>query len=243
MTRRTSDEGIDLIKRWEGLRTTAYDDNGAAAGGTWTIGYGHTGPEVRPGQTIGEAEAARLLREDLREAESIVERHVAVPLTDGQFAALVSFVFNVGPGRASVKDGFVTLRSGRPSTLLVRLNAGDYAGALAEFPKWTRGPAGTHAGLANRRAAESGLFARGAFVASSSVEPTPAPEPSIVRSPEGAGAILSGTALILSSTAEQLKPYTGGWSGIQSLFLALTVGGILLTAGAALWRLRRQGCL
>lgn len=243
MARRTSDEGIALIKRWEGLRTTAYDDNGAAAGGTWTIGYGHTGPDVQPGLTITEAEAERLLREDLAEAEAIVERAVTVPLTDGQFAALVSFVFNVGAGRAGVKDGFVTLRSGRPSTMLTRLNAGDYAGALAEFPKWTRGPEGTHEGLANRRAAESGLFARGGFVASSSVVPTPPPKPEIIATPEGAGVILTGTGIVLQQTAEQLAPYRDAWSGINVLWIALTVGGILLTAGAAIWRLRRQRSL
>lgn len=242
MARRTSDEGIDLIKRWEGLRTAAYDDNGAAAGGTWTIGYGHTGG-VKPGDTISEAEAERLLREDLREAEGIVERNVAVPLTDGQFAALVSFVFNVGPGRAGVKDGFVQLKSGRPSTMLAKLNEGDYAAALAEFPKWTRGPAGTHEGLANRRAAESGLFARGGFVASASVEPTPAPKPSVVNTPEGVGVIITGAGVVLQQTAQQLEPYRSAWEGVNVLWIALTVGGILLTAGAAIWRLRRQKSL
>jgi len=233
--RQISDEAVALIKRWEGLRTEAYDDNGTAAAGTWTIGYGHTAG-VKRGDTCTEAQAETWLRQDLTDAQNTVERAVTAPLTDGQYGALVSFVFNVGPGRAGVKDGFVTLKSGRPSTMLRLLNAGDYAGALAEFPKWTRGPAGTHAGLANRRAAESGLFARGGFVSSASVEPTAPPKPNVVATPEGAGAIISGAAIVLSETAKQLQPYAGAWSGIQYLFLAATVGGILLTAGYAMYR-------
>ncbi|MFX7674812.1 glycoside hydrolase family protein, partial [Acinetobacter baumannii] len=78
------------------------------------------------------------LQADLDTAAAVVDRAVTVELTDAQRGALLSFVFNVGAGRKAKgkdagKDGFVTLKSGQPSTMLRKLNVGDAAGAAAEF--------------------------------------------------------------------------------------------------------------
>lgn len=142
----TSDRGLDLIKISEGLETEAYPDPGnRVTGEPWTIGYGHT-RGVRRGDTCTEAQATDWLREDLQAAEGAVRRLVDVPLTQGQFDALVSFVFNIGPAAFG------------NSTLLRLLNAADAAGAAGQFKRWNRGADGVLPGLVTRRAAERDLF-------------------------------------------------------------------------------------
>lgn len=129
----------------------------------WTIGYGHTtgiGPDTPP---CTEEQAEIWLQEDLAKAFRVVKMWVGVFLTTNQREALASFVFNVGPGAPNDKDGFVwlkRLRNGTPvhSTMLVKLNAGDYAGAAAEFPKWVYGGGKVLDGLVTRRAMERSLF-------------------------------------------------------------------------------------
>jgi len=157
--RAASDACICLIQHFEGLRLDAYWD---AAGGVWTIGYGHTGADVAQGQSITREEACALLAQDVYAASAVVRRACAgVDLTQGQFDALVSFVFNVGAGRQNVKPGFVYLLNGKPSTLLVRLRAGDVTGAADEFPKWVYAGGKRLPGLVRRRAAERELFLTG----------------------------------------------------------------------------------
>jgi lysozyme len=141
-----SEKGLSLIKQWEGLRLKAYRD----AAGILTIGYGHTGPDVVEGMTITQEQADALLRKDIEKAERAVSTLVKVPLTQEQFDSIVSFVFNCGVGAF------------QRSTLLKKLNAGDYDGAAAEFDKWvyiTRGGQKVKlSGLVKRRAAERALF-------------------------------------------------------------------------------------
>jgi len=137
----TSQRGLDLIKSFEGLRLTAYDDGV----GVQTIGYGHT-RGVKPGMTITEEQAVQFLREDLYSAERDIDRLVTVHLCQHQFDALASLVFNIG-GTAF-----------RDSTLLRKLNAGDYAGAAAQFDRWVHGGGKILPGLVRRRAAERALF-------------------------------------------------------------------------------------
>ena len=137
----TSQRGIDLIKRFEGLRLTAYDDGV----GVQTIGYGHTAG-VKPGMTITEDQAVQFLREDLHSAERDIDRLVTVHLCQHQFDALASLVFNIG-GTAF-----------RDSTLLRKLNAGDYAGAAVQFDRWVHGGGKILPGLVKRRAAERAMF-------------------------------------------------------------------------------------
>ncbi|PQA86568.1 hypothetical protein CW354_16290 [Marinicaulis flavus] len=143
---RTSESGIELIKRFEGLELEAYQD----IAGIWTIGYGHTGPDVEPGMKISERDAEELLRKDLRPREQAVDSAVKVPLNQNEFDALVSFVYNVGVG---------ALRS---STALKRLNKGDRIGAADALTWWNKATVGgvlrEVVGLTRRRAAERALF-------------------------------------------------------------------------------------
>lgn len=132
------------IKDAEGLRLTAYQDGG----GVWTIGYGHTGADVRANLTIPLSEAERLLTKDLKTAEGYVNTGVLVKLTQNQFDALVSFVYNVGGGAF------------QSSTLLKLLNAGDYEGAANQLPRWNKDNGKVVQGLINRREKERQLFLR-----------------------------------------------------------------------------------
>ncbi len=157
-----SQNGLNLIKGFEGLRLSAYQDSA----GVWTIGYGHTGG-VRPGQRISQAQAEQYLRSDVRWAEQAVRDNVKVPLSQNQFDALVSFTFNVGAG--ALKD----------STLLKKLNAGDYAGAQAEFGRWVNAGGQRLEGLVRRRAEEAQLFGSvGPAVSSTQQSPQTSPAPS-----------------------------------------------------------------
>lgn len=163
--RTTSDQGIALIKQHEGLRLEAYPD----AGYGWeraTIGHGHTSaagpPEVTKGMRITAAGADAILRSDLAKFERAVTSLVHVPLTQAQFDALVSFTFNVGPGNLS------------KSTLLRKLNRGDYQGAADQFSVWNKSNGKVLKGLVNRRAAERALFLSGNEPPVA--KPTPEPE-------------------------------------------------------------------
>ncbi|WP_261132438.1 lysozyme [Serratia quinivorans] len=150
-----SDKGIEFIKKEEGLRLAAYLDSV----GIWTIGYGHTGGVI-PGSSISREQAEYLLREDIRGFEKIINNEVKVPLNQNQFDALVSFIFNVGPGRKGVKSGLITLKDGRPSTLLRCLNNGQYRDAANAFNSWVYAGGVVLKGLVNRRERERSLFLR-----------------------------------------------------------------------------------
>lgn len=142
--RQINKAGLDLIKSFEGLRLKAYQDSV----GVWTIGYGHT-KTATPGMVISEPEAEAMLRNDLAEAQGAVERLVKQPLNDNEYAALVSFVFNLGSGNFS------------RSTLLKKLNAGNRKGAADQFLVWNKAGGKVLAGLTRRRQAERALFITG----------------------------------------------------------------------------------
>lgn len=154
---------FNLAKASEGLRLDAYPDPGSG-GEPWTVGWGST-HSVTKGMKISIGEAQARLVEDMATAGDVVNRAVTAPLNQNQFDALCDFVFNVGPGKKGVKDGFVVLKSGEPSTMLRKLNAGDYAGAAAEFPRWIKASGKVMPGLVTRRAAERDLFDRSTGVA------------------------------------------------------------------------------
>ncbi len=141
MPRRINQNGIDLIKQFEGLHLSPY----LCPSRIWTIGYGHT-RTVRAGMQITEAQADQLLDEDLRLFERSVSRLVTVPLSDNQFAALVCFCFNIGTGNFE------------SSTLLRLLNRGWYEQVPAQLMRWNRANGEIFGGLARRRAAEARLW-------------------------------------------------------------------------------------
>ena len=146
-----SDAGVELITRFESVRLDAYRD----PVGIWTIGVGHTGPDVRPGVRITRPRAMELLRRDLAGAEAEIRRLVKKPLNQAQWDALVSLVFNAGSAPLH-------------GTLGRLLNAGDYKGAAGQFGRWVKGTQKgqlvTLPGLVRRRAAEEKMFTASAPV-------------------------------------------------------------------------------
>jgi GH24 family phage-related lysozyme (muramidase) len=141
MHREINQEGLDLIKSFEGLRFSSYDDGV----GVWTIGYGHT-KNICPEMTIDKEQAELFLKQDLKRFEAAVSRLVKVHLTDNQFSALVAFAFNVGDGALA------------KSTLLELLNQAQYDLAADQFLRWDKAQGKVLAGLTRRRKAEQALF-------------------------------------------------------------------------------------
>lgn len=164
---------LDLIVEFEDLRTVAYPDP-AHGWAVPTIGVGHTSaagpPKVFKGQTITKDEAYQILERDLVSVEKTVDRLVKVPMNPNQRGAVVSFTFNLGEGNLA------------KSTMLKKLNASDYAGAAAEFPKWNKAAGKVMAGLTRRRVAEARLFMTPVTGVTHGPPPVVAPPPVTVPS-------------------------------------------------------------
>ncbi|KLU15612.1 MULTISPECIES: lysozyme [Xenorhabdus] len=139
-----SENGINKLKSYEGLKLKAYPDPATGAA-PWTIGYGHT-KGVEPGQVITTQQAEGYLHQDLIPVYAAIQQLVKVSLTQGQFDALCSFIFNLGIGNFA------------HSTLLKKLNTGDYQGAAKEFVKWDRADGRALAALRMRRESEQKTF-------------------------------------------------------------------------------------
>lgn len=143
--RHITKEGLNLIKRFEGFESEIYLD----AAGLPTIGYGHL---IRKGEHkifengISESAAGALLAKDVWAAESAVLRLINVPLTDGQFDALVSFTFNLGSGAL------------QRSTLRRKVNREEHEEVPAEFMRWVWAGGRKLRGLIRRRSAEAMLY-------------------------------------------------------------------------------------
>lgn len=150
-SRRINAAGLAIIKEFEGLRLNAY----LCPAQVWTIGWGHTGPDVKRGMVISEGRAEQLLRDDLDRFEAAVQRLASV-VTDNQFSAMVSFAFNVGED----EDADTIAEGLGDSTLLRKHNAGDFAGAAREFAKWNKAAGKVLPGLTRRRAMEAALYQR-----------------------------------------------------------------------------------
>lgn len=141
-----SEKGYAIIKEFEGLRLDAYLDTG----GVWTIGYGTikypSGTRVAKGDRISQSDAESYLRSDSKWVDACLDSKVKVKVNQNQFDALASFVYNIGESQFG------------SSTLLRKLNAGDFTGAANEFDKWVFDNGKKIQGLVNRRAKEKSLF-------------------------------------------------------------------------------------
>lgn len=146
-----SEQGINLLIEREGMRKRAYQDTK----GIWTIGVGHTGPEVYDGLYWPEEQCREVFRKDVERFENAVADCVTVPLEQHQFDALVSFAFNCGE-KALPHGG----ANGGPSSILAAVNRGDMAAAANAFNNWM-----ADASVRTRRAGEREQFAGRAFVA------------------------------------------------------------------------------
>ena len=239
---RTSEKGIDLIKSFESLQLIAYPDP-ATGGEPWTIGYGHTSragpPRVFQGLRFTKSEAEYTLRQDLVKFEAAVERLVTVPLSQGQFDALVSFAFNCGSTALE------------KSTLLKRVNEKRFDAVPAEFMKWTKANGKEMKGLVRRRRAEAAMWRD--ISENDQIEPqearavpdAPKPTKSIVKSTEGNASILIG-ATAAGAAIKEAKPviqdaadaYTAatGAIGTPAVLIALFV----LALAAFIWYRRKQ---
>jgi len=136
-----SQEGIALIKKFEGCELEAYK----CAAGVWTIGYGST-KGVKEGDTISQEDADNLLLEEMHEYEGYINDMVTVDLKQNEFDALVSWVFNLGPSNLS------------SSTLLSRLNNKVWDDVPNQIKRWNKAGGQVKQGLVRRREAEALLF-------------------------------------------------------------------------------------
>jgi len=152
---KTSSNGVQVMHYFERCKLKAYPDPGSADGHPWTVGWGDTGPDVKPGTCISQEEAdSRFARRLSREFEPGVMSLSKVPLTQGQFDALVCFAYNVGLDI----DADTKAEGLGDSTLLRMVNAGDFAGAAGQFQAWNKNDGKVMLGLRRRRAAERALF-------------------------------------------------------------------------------------
>jgi lysozyme len=246
-----SDTGLDLVKSFEGYLRALPDGNCIAyrcPAGVWSIGWGCT-QGIKAGMIWTREQATEGLRRELAECEAAVTRLATVPINQNQFDALVSFAYNCGTGAL------------QRSTILKRLNAGDYEGAAAAFAMWDKakvnGKMTVLRGLTRRRAAERELFLR-------PVEAEPEPMPQAVAPPPGiaksgtiwgtaAGAVAGAVAYMESAIAglvewaaklSELGPVSAALAGmggnVKSLSLGLGIGAAVFVISRR-WRAYIEG--
>lgn len=237
MSRKINACGLALIKSFETLRLEAYDDatglavpRGGAVTGVLTLGYGHT-RGVMTGDTCNELQADLWLQQDLAIAEACVSDAVKAPLSDNRFAALVSFVFNIGSA------AFLA------STLLKQLNKGRYGDVPAELARWNKSKGAVSNGLTRRRSAEAALWASGNDNAAQVMCPTVAPgeaagacankpvdvPPSLFIKAKTVGIAVSGSAPLLGEAADKIAPLVDYGHWLKASFLILSLLAAVLT--------------
>ena len=222
-----NEETLECLRRWEGCVLYAYDDadpsnpkkfiqRGMDVKGTLTIGYGHT-TTVVPGQRISQQRAEELLLQDANKAAVAIKALVKVGLSENQLGALVSFVFNIG------------IHAFTQSTLLTKLNAGDYNAVPAELARWNKTTVGGKKiisnGLTNRRSAEIGLWSRGSFVAGNTT-------PAAVNDPLPKTVPTQAIAATIGVVGTAAQAFVGlDWKVVAVLIVGAAVGVIV-------WRLK-----
>ena len=145
---------IPKLKIFESFRSRAYPDQN----GVWTIGYGHTAG-VKPGMKMSVLVAEKLLVQDTEQIAQLLEPHLPEFLNPNQFAALISLAYNIGPGKAGARDGFLIQKSGEPSTILKKLTEGAPAHEIGDcFLSWIYVGDEASSGLCSRRTRERELF-------------------------------------------------------------------------------------
>lgn len=223
-----SERGLDLIKGFEGYHTKLPNGDCIAyrcPANVLTIGYGCT-KGVREGMIWTEAQAKAALAKEIATHESAVMRLVSVDLNQNQFDALVSFAYNVGNGALE------------KSTLLKKLNAGDYPGAQAEFMKWNKAAGKVLRGLSIRRAKEAALFAERV----EEDEPTPlpqaleAPKEPISNTTKAVAAAAGGGAVAKGSEALITAPPANVTDTVANVDMWSKVGKAATTMADGLWK-------
>ena len=212
-----TDEGLALIKRFEGFRGSAY----RCPAGLWTIGYGHTSragpPAVTPNLRMTEAQAHGVLTADVERFARDVRLALRRDLNDQQFSALVSFAYNVGAG------AFLA------SSVLKAVNAGDFDAVPRRLQLWIKGDGRVLPGLVKRRAAEAEMFMSG------NVIQFPLPVPTSI---EGKPVRHSSTAL--SAIAAAAVSVIGGlFSAVAGAGPAAALAAIVVVV-AAFWIVRER---
>ena len=231
-----SQGGLDnLLKKFEGCKLKAY----RCPAGILTIGYGHTSaagdPEVHDGMTITQQQAEDILKADLVKYEQPVAAMVKVDLEQNQFDVLVDFAYNAGVGAL------------KTSSLLKKVNAGDFAAVPDELMKWTKGGGKVLPGLVRRRQAESAWW-----VAKHPhdhqdhrVEPDVPPQKTMIESKQGNAALVTGGLGTLGAAKEvaaQAQDASDTMDQIMGLlhnpnFMIMVV---IVGLGAAIWYWRKQ---
>lgn len=222
MSRKISSEGRQIIQQFEGCVLYTYDDQDTAKKkrfikpgdkiqGVLTIGYGRT-VGVVPGMRCTPDEAEQWFSEDISIYENAIANLVNVFLNDNQFAALVSFIYNIG------------IAAFKKSTLLRELNKGNYAKVPTELIRWNKDNGKVIPGLANRRAAEAGLWAKESFVASANTVAKPE-KPPVVTGEKIAMITTATTSLGALTIFDGSGPVQWALAGI--LIVVFIVGGYL----------------
>lgn len=219
-----SQDGLDLIKHYESFKAKAYQD----PTGVWTIGWGTTGEEARPGRSITRKTAEGFLRRDLKEAEDDIKRMVKVPLTQHQFDALVSIDYNMGATNLFNKTDIIKL-----------INRKDYIGAAGQFQRHVSAKGQVFNGLINRRSDEYKLFMKPSsddadgevveYANGGSVEPDDTKESKItitelVSSSDTAKALITAITSLVVALSQLLEPLKD--NPVLMGTFAVTLGGL-----------------
>jgi lysozyme len=238
MTMQMSQDALDnLLKKFEGCKLKAYK----CPSDKWTIGYGHTSaagePFVKEGMTITQDEAEAILKRDIVKYENGVNDLVKVKLTQHQFDVLADFAYNAGVPQL------------KTSTLLKKINAGNFDAVPAELMKWTKGGGKEIPGLVRRRRAEAewwrDLANQPVVEEEQRIDPDPVPVRTITESKQANGAIAIGALGSVGAVKEvvtQVQEANDLFATVMSMLkdtnflIMVAVVGI----GAAIWYWRKK---